>query len=113
MADNHRPGDPSKFYFACPLCGKQLDVRASKKGKPYVTCNDCSLQLFVRGPAGIERFDKMAHTYDGRAKAQVVPKLLPDPKLRRGRPQKNPEVSMRVKRLATLAPISVLTGRMP
>jgi DNA-directed RNA polymerase subunit RPC12/RpoP len=39
----------------CHLCGAGLDIRMSKRGKPYVMCSDCGTQLFVRGKTGIKR----------------------------------------------------------
>lgn len=45
--------------FPCPLCGEGLDVRESKKRKPYVICNPCGVQLFVRGEKGIRRFAQL------------------------------------------------------
>jgi len=110
MSDNHRPSETLLFFFPCPLCRKPLDVRMSKKAKPYVTCNECSLQLFIRGRAGVERFDGIAHTHDGRSKAEVLPKPVAEAKLPRGRPRKNPAVAERVERLAPLGPLNVLTG---
>lgn len=112
MPDKHFPADPATYYFACPLCGKALDVRLSKKNRPYVTCDECSLQLFVRGPAGIGRFDRLARSEDGRTRAER-PQLIPEPKLPRGRPRKNPEVTERVERLGATQPIKLLTGRAP
>lgn len=47
----------SKFRFPCPLCSASLDVRETKKGKPYVVCDPCGVQLFVRGASGIQRFE--------------------------------------------------------
>ncbi len=35
------------------------DVRGSKKGKPYITCNSCGVQVFVRGQIGIAEFNKL------------------------------------------------------
>lgn len=49
----------SKRWFPCPICGAALDIRESKKGKPYVVCNACGVQLFVRNGAGIRRFEKL------------------------------------------------------
>lgn len=39
----------------CFLCGRKLEVRSSKKGRPYFICDDCGLQVFVRGDKGISR----------------------------------------------------------
>jgi DNA-directed RNA polymerase subunit RPC12/RpoP len=41
--------------FPCPLCLVPLRVRSSKKGKPYVVCDACGVQLFVRAKPGIAR----------------------------------------------------------
>jgi hypothetical protein len=45
--------------FPCPLCGVALPVRLSQKEKPYCVCNDCGIQLFIRGKAGIQRLQIM------------------------------------------------------
>ncbi len=45
----------------CPLCGRVLVVRESKKSKPYLVCFDCGLQLFVRGPNGIRLLRAKSH----------------------------------------------------
>lgn len=45
----------SESKFPCPLCGMALDIRASKKGKPYMVCDPCGVQMFVRGSSGIEK----------------------------------------------------------
>jgi ssDNA-binding Zn-finger/Zn-ribbon topoisomerase 1 len=42
--------------FPCPVCGAALDVRQSKKEKPYVVCDPCGVQMLVRAASGIERF---------------------------------------------------------
>jgi DNA-directed RNA polymerase subunit RPC12/RpoP len=36
-----------------------LEVRLSKRDKPYVTCNTCGVQIFVRGRVGIGEFKKL------------------------------------------------------
>ncbi len=49
-----------KQFFPCPLiCGDRLEIRESKKGKPYIVCNTCGLQMFVRTEDGIRRFKKL------------------------------------------------------
>ena len=50
--------NPSRF-LPCPLCLSKLDVRESKKQKPYVVCDRCGVQLFVRLPDGIRKFDEL------------------------------------------------------
>lgn len=45
--------------FPCPVCAHSLQVRVTKKEKPYVTCDPCGVQLFVRGSAGIGEFKRL------------------------------------------------------
>jgi hypothetical protein len=45
--------------FPCPVCTQLLGVKLTKKDKPYVTCDPCGVQVFVRGPAGIEQFKRL------------------------------------------------------
>ena len=45
--------------FPCPVCTHPLEVRLTKKNKPYVTCDPCGVQLFIRGPEGIEGFKRL------------------------------------------------------
>ena len=47
-----------KRQFPCPVCTGRLDVRESKKSKPYVVCDYCGIQMFVRNPAGIRAFNQ-------------------------------------------------------
>ena len=47
-----------KKVFLCPLCQKELEIKVSKKQKPYCVCLDCGIQLFVRGKEGINRLGK-------------------------------------------------------
>jgi hypothetical protein len=47
--------------FPCPLCGTGLSILATKRNKPYCTCNQCGVQLFIRRKEGIARLVKMAH----------------------------------------------------
>src|SRR5713226_9889895 len=46
-------------WFPCPLCLKPLDVRMTKRKKPYVICSPCGVQMFVRERVGIETFSKL------------------------------------------------------
>jgi hypothetical protein len=45
--------------FPCPVCIELCDVRTTKKKKPYITCDPCGIQMFVRGPAGISGFNRL------------------------------------------------------
>ena len=46
-------------WFPCPVCLKPLDVRTSKRNKPYVICSPCGVRMFVRERAGIAAFDAL------------------------------------------------------
>ncbi len=46
-------------WFPCPVCLKPLDVRMSKRKKPYVICSPCGVQMFIRERAGIETFSAL------------------------------------------------------
>jgi ssDNA-binding Zn-finger/Zn-ribbon topoisomerase 1 len=50
---------PRPARFPCPLCGQGLDVRQTKKKKPYVICDACGVQLFVRSKAGMRSFEHL------------------------------------------------------
>lgn len=45
--------------FPCPLCLVPLRIRSSKKGKPYVVCDACGVQMFVRAKPGIARLTSL------------------------------------------------------
>jgi uncharacterized Zn finger protein len=49
----------TEHKFPCPLCTHPLEVRLTKKNKPYVICDPCGVQLFVRGPDGINTFKRL------------------------------------------------------
>ena len=51
------PGE--KRMFPCPVCTQPREVRVTKKDKPYVICDPCGVQIFVRGPGGIEEFKRL------------------------------------------------------
>jgi ssDNA-binding Zn-finger/Zn-ribbon topoisomerase 1 len=52
--------------FPCPLCGQGLDVRQTKKKKPYVICDPCGVQLFVRSKVGMHIFEQLVSEADQR-----------------------------------------------
>jgi hypothetical protein len=45
--------------FPCPVCGTGLEVRLSRKDKPYIVCDSCGIQLFFRGKTGINRLREL------------------------------------------------------
>jgi hypothetical protein len=50
----------------CVLCGKQLDRRIDRNGKPYFHCDPCGTQLFIRRRQGIENLAGLIRTLRGR-----------------------------------------------
>ncbi len=46
--------------FPCPLCQQPLTIRTTKKNKPYLTCEEDGLQMFVRYETVIRRLDAMS-----------------------------------------------------
>jgi transcription elongation factor Elf1 len=48
-----------KRMFPCPVCTEPREVRVTKKDKPYLVCDPCGIQVFVRGPAGIGEFNRL------------------------------------------------------
>jgi predicted RNA-binding Zn-ribbon protein involved in translation (DUF1610 family) len=48
-----------KRMFPCPVCTGSREVKLTKKHKPYITCDPCGIQLFVRGPSGIVEFNRL------------------------------------------------------
>jgi DNA-directed RNA polymerase subunit RPC12/RpoP len=50
--------------FPCPLCAAQLDLRESRRQKPYCVCNTCGVQIFFRGKTGIARLRRMLEEHD-------------------------------------------------
>ena len=62
--------------FPCPVCYMALRVKLDCKKKPYCTCLECGIQMFVRGKVGIERLWKIIESeeavaveFDGPARA--------------------------------------------
>jgi hypothetical protein len=46
----------------CYLCIQKLEIRTDKHGKPYVVCQNCLMQSFIRGKEGIERLAELIET---------------------------------------------------
>ena len=44
----------------CPLCHQELDILSSKKKKPYLICEPCGMQMFIRYQSGIERLNALS-----------------------------------------------------
>ncbi len=48
--------------FPCCLCGAGLEIRVSRKQKPYTTCLTCGIQTFFRRKTGIQRLTEMVNS---------------------------------------------------
>ena len=44
----------------CFLCKRDLDIRFSKKDRPYTVCAECQTQTFIRGSQGFHRLVQLA-----------------------------------------------------
>jgi hypothetical protein len=67
----------------CFLCGGPVEIKISKKSRPYFHCLDCYLQCFIRGDKGIWRLAKLLqgdHDEDTAA-AAVLPNFLEPPRI--------------------------------
>ena len=45
--------------FPCFLCGEFIEIKYSKRNKPYFICDPCGLQAFIRRDNGINRLNKL------------------------------------------------------
>ncbi|MGA7853464.1 MAG: hypothetical protein WCA15_09065 [Candidatus Acidiferrales bacterium] len=45
--------------FPCCVCSANLEIKLSKRGKPYCTCLECAIQIFFRGKTGIRRLTEI------------------------------------------------------
>ncbi len=54
-----RTTNAAEKWFPCPVCLKPLDVRSSKRDKPYVICSACGVQMFIRERPGIAAFESL------------------------------------------------------
>ncbi len=48
-----------KDQINCFLCQRLLEVRTSKKNKPYLVCDDCGIQVFLRVEKGMKRLERL------------------------------------------------------
>ena len=48
-------------FLPCILCGRKLDQRTDKNGKPYFTCDPCGTQFFIRRKRGMEKLEELIH----------------------------------------------------
>jgi hypothetical protein len=55
-------------FLPCILCGRKLEKRIDKNGKPYFICDPCGIQLFVRRKRGMELLEE---AFRNSQKAQI------------------------------------------
>ena len=61
----------------CFLCGAELTVRTDKNDKPYLLCEPCGSQHFIRRQQGRERLADLGHYfYEHRAELDAHMKAL-------------------------------------
>jgi hypothetical protein len=60
----------------CPCCGDDLSVNPTTTGRPYLRCDPCRVQTFVRGEKGVDRFNAKYGT-DWQDKKTVKPPAPP------------------------------------
>ena len=68
--------EDSTEYFPCPVCQEIREVEYTKKSKPYLKCNNCFMQLFVRGKEGIKIFKNLIPNYKYKVKSQKLIELI-------------------------------------
>jgi hypothetical protein len=57
----------------CFLCGDMVEIKYSKRQKPYLVCNDCGVQVFIRGLPGINRLEKWKSISSSQIKLESQP----------------------------------------
>ena len=65
-------------FFACPLCQAPLPVLTTKTkaARPYVICNSCALQMFVRNDRGAERLKRLVSSKESLAEPRRTREVL-------------------------------------
>ncbi len=61
MDSGRRKRSKHRTTAPCPVCETPLPVRFTHRGKPYLVCDPCGVQVFVRRKEGIERFFESAN----------------------------------------------------
>ena len=69
-------GQDNGQHFPCPICFEMLEVRHDKNSKPYCVCNDCAVQLFIRGKNGIKKFKNLIPNYNYKFKSHKLIELI-------------------------------------
>ncbi len=65
-----------ELFFPCPICQGLRNVEITKNKKPYIKCNDCGVQLFVRGKEGIRKMGEIVGARKIKGDSQQLIKRL-------------------------------------
>lgn len=77
----------------CPICGKQADIRETKKTKAYIHCDDCGFQGFARGYSADKLLRGKMRAIVAAAPAVEVNKPLP-PEVKKPLPAPTPAATV-------------------
>jgi len=75
--------------FPCPLCSTQLELRETRRVKPYCVCNSCGIQIFFRGQKGISRLRKLLDEHERLIGGPATPAVVAFNQLEQLRTQKS------------------------
>ena len=53
-----------------------LEARHDKNSKPYLICNDCGMQLFIRGKIGIRKFENLISNIEYKLQSKKLINLI-------------------------------------
>ena len=59
--------DKTKVMIPCWLCGQPVEVKFSRKDKPYLICDHCGVQTFIRYGRAEELLLAKAKEYQNRS----------------------------------------------
>jgi DNA-directed RNA polymerase subunit RPC12/RpoP len=60
--------------FPCCLCSASLEIKRTKKNKPYCMCLECGIQIFFRGKTSISRLKTVLNL--GKSSGGSTPKTV-------------------------------------
>ena len=63
-------------HFPCPICQEMREIRYDKNSKPYCTCNDCGVQLFIRGKIGIRKLENLISNIEYKLQSKELINLI-------------------------------------
>ena len=60
----------------CFLCGDMVEIKYSKRQKPYLVCNSCGVQVFIRGKTGIALLKNWKNPVNSQTQPASQPSLV-------------------------------------